>query len=63
MTDNPKINNINGGANYIDKEASELDVPSSLKERTDGISHSLAFRAMVLFQVLAYGSYSVLVHL
>jgi probable UDP-sugar transporter A4 len=63
MTDNPKISDINVGANNIDNEASELDVPSSLKERTDGVSHSLAFRTMVLFQVLAYGSYSVLVHL
>ena len=32
-------------------------------DKRDSISQTLAFRAMILFQILAYGSYSVLVHL
>jgi drug/metabolite transporter (DMT)-like permease len=36
---------------------------SSRKESDEHVSDSLTFRAMVLFQVVAYGSYSVLVHL
>jgi hypothetical protein len=37
---------------------------SSLRKETDEhVSNSLTFRAMVLFQVVAYGSYSILVHL
>jgi len=63
MTNTQKITEVNVGVDNIDSEASKLDIPLPLNERTDGVSHSLAFRAMVLFQVLAYGSYSVLVHL
>jgi drug/metabolite transporter (DMT)-like permease len=36
---------------------------SSRKETDEHVSDSLTFRAMVLFQVVAYGSYSILVHL
>lgn len=36
---------------------------SSQKNTVEPVSHSLAFRAMVFFQVVASGSYSVLVHL
>ena len=34
-----------------------------VKKTPDGLLQSMAFRAMICFQVLAYGSYSVLVHL
>lgn len=34
-----------------------------VKKTPDGVLQSMAFRAMICFQVLAYGSYSVLVHL
>jgi probable UDP-sugar transporter A4 len=63
MTNTQQIAEINVGVDNIDSEAHKLDVPFPLKEGTHGVSQSLAFRAMVLFQVLAYGSYSVLVHL
>ncbi len=33
------------------------------KEKTRNISHSIFFRGMVFFQIIAYGSYSILVHL
>jgi hypothetical protein len=36
---------------------------SSKMQRTENVSHSLVFRAMILLQILACGSYSVLVHL
>lgn len=36
---------------------------STRKNTADSVPHSLAFRAMILFQVIACGSYSVLVHL
>jgi probable UDP-sugar transporter A4 len=35
----------------------------NLKEKSENILYSIKFRAMILFQILAYGSYSVLVHL
>lgn len=51
----------------IDDDASPLpDVNSSASskmQRVENVSHLLAFRAMILLQVLACGSYSVLVHL
>jgi probable UDP-sugar transporter A4 len=59
MDNNQKTIDINVGMENIDSEASKV----SLTEKSDGVSHSLVFRAMILFQVLAYGSYSVLVHL
>jgi probable UDP-sugar transporter A4 len=42
---------------------SSLETPSSSKERSDDVIHRSAFRAMIFFQVCAYGSYSVLIHL
>ncbi|UJR29014.1 hypothetical protein I4U23_010232 [Adineta vaga] len=36
---------------------------SNFLQTTKHISHSLIFRGMICFQVLAYGSYSILVHL
>jgi probable UDP-sugar transporter A4 len=63
MTNTQQITEINVGVGNIDSEVQKLDVLLPLKEGTDSVSQSLAFRAMVLFQILAYGSYSVLVHL
>ncbi len=40
-----------------------MDNSSNLKQKTEDILHSIKFRAMILFQILACGSYSVLVHL
>ena len=39
------------------------DKSSTIKSKSDEILQSLTFRAMIVFQVIAYGSYSVLVHL
>lgn len=36
---------------------------ASFKQSTQDVLYSLGFRAMILFQIMAYGSYSVLVHL
>lgn len=40
-----------------------LEDSSSRIQADERVSHSLTFRAMILFQVIAYGSYSILVHL
>ncbi|UJR31388.1 hypothetical protein I4U23_018882 [Adineta vaga] len=63
MTNSERLININTDGAMIQKEAIKIDLPSLTIEKKDDVSQSLAFRAMVLFQVLAYGSYSVLVHL
>jgi len=39
------------------------DNSSNLKQKNEDILYSIKFRAMILFQVFASGSYSVLVHL
>ena len=50
--------------NDVDRETSEVNtVKSTSIDKKESISQTLAFRAMILFQILAYGSYSVLVHL
>jgi hypothetical protein len=46
--------------------ASSGDVDNNtlnLKQKTEDILHSIKFRAIILFQIIACGSYSVLVHL
>ncbi|CAF1518781.1 unnamed protein product [Rotaria sp. Silwood1] len=43
--------------------SSTSDNSISFKQKTEDILHSIGFRAMIFFQILAYGSYSVLVHL
>lgn len=45
------------------KHASAHENLSLRKDTDEHVSQSLTFRAMVLFQVIAYGSYSILVHL
>lgn len=35
----------------------------NLKEKKVNISHSIYFRIIILFQIIAYGSYSILIHL
>lgn len=54
--------NINVDSNTPDEInfSSRTDNP---KENMDRIFHSIQFRAMILFQIIAYGSYSILVHL
>lgn len=50
----------------IGKEKYIIDPTTSLSistEKNDSVSRTIGFRAMILFQILAYGSYSVLVHL
>ncbi|CAF1599047.1 unnamed protein product [Rotaria magnacalcarata] len=49
--------------NKIDRNELAHEDSTSHNESNERISHSLTFRAMILFQVLAYGSYSILVHL
>lgn len=43
--------------------SSKVDNPDTSKQNMEDHMRSLGFRAMIFFQVLAYGSYSVLVHL
>jgi len=50
-------------ADKDNKQAPAHENSSSRKDTDEHISHSLTFRVMVLFQVVAYGSYSILVHL
>lgn len=50
-------------ADKAERQMAMHETSSSQKEVNGNVSHSLAFRAMILFQVFAYGSYSVLVHL
>ena len=54
--------NINVDSNTPDEInfSSRMDNP---KENMEQIFHSIQFRAMILFQIIAYGSYSILVHL
>ena len=50
----------------IDDESSQLSlIKNSIntKQKSQDMLHSIRFRAMIFFQVIAYGSYSVLVHL
>ncbi|CAF1114044.1 unnamed protein product [Adineta steineri] len=53
-------------SNNIDKKKSILSTvndSTDIKRNNDKALYSLAFRGMILFQIIAYGSYSVLVHL
>lgn len=47
----------------VERHSSSHEDSSLQTEADENVSHSLAFRTMILFQVIAYGSYSVLVHL
>lgn len=47
----------------IEKHTMVIEESSSRDDTNEHVSHSCAFRAMVIFQVIAYGSYSILVHL
>ena len=62
MNNSPKSNDIT-----VDISAKQTDITKingqSAEKEMNTVSQSIVFRAMVLFQVLAYGSYSVLVHL
>jgi drug/metabolite transporter (DMT)-like permease len=42
---------------------SPRDNSINFKHKSEDLLHTLTFRAMIIFQILAYGSYSVLVHL
>lgn len=46
-------------SSLLSTETSSLN----FKQKAEEILHSIKFRAMICFQILAYGSYSVLVHL
>ncbi|CAF4607174.1 unnamed protein product, partial [Rotaria sp. Silwood2] len=48
---------------YEKSFSSISDDSISFKQKAEDILHSIGFRAMIFFQILAYGSYSVLVHL
>jgi probable UDP-sugar transporter A4 len=53
-------------SNDVDDEIlypSMMENPFNFKARTEELLNSIKFRAMIFFQILAYGSYSVLVHL
>ena len=63
MDNNSKIAADGKDGISLGDQPSELDSTQAGVERADKISHSPVFRAMILFQVFAYGSYSVLVHL
>lgn len=45
------------------EQAESMITIDDSKSNAEKVSHSCAFRTMILFQILAYGSYSVLVHL
>jgi solute carrier family 35 (probable UDP-sugar transporter), member A4 len=47
----------------VEQSTRVLENPSWSKQKADNVLNSLAFQSMILFQILAYGSYSVLVHL
>ena len=63
MTNTHGIAETNLNLDKVNGDTSAVDASSSQEEKIDSVAHSLVFRAMILFQVLAYGSYSVLVHL
>ncbi|CAF4890639.1 unnamed protein product, partial [Rotaria socialis] len=53
-------------ADTTDPNASLLSTPEhsqNSKQKSDDLLQSIGFRSMIIFQILAYGSYSILVHL
>jgi predicted membrane channel-forming protein YqfA (hemolysin III family) len=63
VSSNPRTTEIVIGSSNADGAALKNDNANASEERNDSVSHTLLFRAMITFQVFAYGSYSVLVHL
>ena len=43
--------------------STKIDDTLTLRQNAENVLNSIQFRAMIFFQILAYGSYSVLVHL
>ncbi len=48
---------------HDDDDVTFLSKTDNSKQTTENLLYSIKFRAMIFFQILAYGSYSVLVHL
>ncbi|CAF0923111.1 unnamed protein product [Adineta ricciae] len=62
MSNSTKSNDISVDISTKQNDITKTNSQSAEKEMNT-VSQSIVFRAMVLFQVMAYGSYSVLVHL
>ncbi|CAM4758531.1 unnamed protein product [Rotaria magnacalcarata] len=57
---------MSDSADTTDPKASLLSKPEhspNSKQKSDDLLQSIGFRSMIIFQILAYGSYSILVHL
>lgn len=54
--------NINVDVTHLNTP-DEINFSSKIDHPREKIFHSIQFRSMILFQIIAYGSYSILVHL
>ena len=48
---------------YVDHDTSFSFMSFDSIEQSEDISHSTEFRVMIIFQIISYGSYSILIHL